>query len=82
MIDRAESLCRRIGIDPARPLVVVHTREHGYHKLGVQRFRNTNVRNYVPALRRLIARYPTPGEKIPPDPDARLNPVLREEERT
>jgi len=33
-------------------------------------------------LRRLIARYPTPGEKIPPDPDARLHPVLPEEERT
>lgn len=33
-------------------------------------------------LRRLIARYPTPGEKIPPDPDARLHPVLREEGRT
>jgi hypothetical protein len=33
-------------------------------------------------LRRLIARYPTPGEKVPPDPDARLHPVLREEERT
>ena len=33
-------------------------------------------------LRRLIARSPAPGEKIPPDPDARLHPVLREEERT
>jgi putative glycosyltransferase (TIGR04372 family) len=55
VIGRAEGLCRRIGIDPDRPLVVVHTREHGYHKLGVQRFRNTDVRNYVPALRRLIA---------------------------
>jgi putative glycosyltransferase (TIGR04372 family) len=56
VIHQAESLCRRIGIDPTRPLVVVHTREHGYHKLGVQRFRNTNARNYVPALRRLIDR--------------------------
>jgi putative glycosyltransferase (TIGR04372 family) len=56
LVHRAERLCRRIGIDPDRPLVVVHTREHGYHKLGVQRFRNTDVRNYVPALRRLIAR--------------------------
>jgi hypothetical protein len=33
-------------------------------------------------LYRLIARYPTPGEKIPPDPDARLHPVLQKEERT
>jgi len=30
-------------------------------------------------LSRLIARSPTPGEKIPPDPDDRLNPVFREE---
>jgi hypothetical protein len=33
-------------------------------------------------LGRLIARRPTPGEMIPPDPDARLHPVLREEKRT
>ena len=32
-------------------------------------------------LHRLIARYPTPGEQIPPDPDARMHPVLHEEER-
>ncbi len=30
-------------------------------------------------LRRLIARYPTPGEEIPPDPDARLHPGLPKE---
>jgi len=30
-------------------------------------------------LRRLIARYPTPGEQIPPDPNARLNPILQKE---
>ena len=30
-------------------------------------------------LCRLIARYPTPGEEIPPDPDARLQPVLQKE---
>jgi hypothetical protein len=33
-------------------------------------------------LRRLIARSPTPGEKIPPDPDAPPHPVLEEEGRT
>jgi len=33
-------------------------------------------------LYRGIARYPTPGEKIPPDPDARLHPVLQKEEPT
>jgi len=30
-------------------------------------------------LHRLIARYPTGGEQIPPDPDARLHPVLHKE---
>ncbi len=30
-------------------------------------------------LYRGIARYPTPGEKIPPDPDARLHPVSQKE---
>ena len=30
-------------------------------------------------LSRLIARYPTRGEKIPPDPDAQLHPVLQKE---
>ena len=30
-------------------------------------------------LRRLIGRYPTPGEEIPPDPDARLHPGLPKE---
>ncbi|HUY51904.1 MAG TPA: hypothetical protein VMV92_40425 [Streptosporangiaceae bacterium] len=28
-------------------------------------------------LNRLVARHPVPGEQIPPDPDARLHPVLR-----
>jgi hypothetical protein len=30
-------------------------------------------------LYRGIARYPAPGEKIPPDPNARLNPILQKE---
>jgi hypothetical protein len=30
-------------------------------------------------LHRLIVRSPTPGEKIPPDPNARLDPVLQKE---
>lgn len=53
VVERGEAACRRLGLDPGRPLVVVHAREHGYHRLGVQRFRNTDVRRYVPALRRL-----------------------------
>jgi hypothetical protein len=33
-------------------------------------------------LHRAFARYPARGEEIPPDPNARLQPVLREEEPT
>lgn len=54
MIDRAESLCRRLGLETDRPIVVLHTREHGYHRLRGQAFRNADIRNYIPAVRRLI----------------------------
>ncbi len=54
MTDRAEALCRRNHLELTKPLVVVHTREHGYHGLRGQKYRNTDVRNYIPALRRLI----------------------------
>ena len=33
---------------------MLHTREHGYHRLRGQAFRNADVRNYIPAVRRLI----------------------------
>ena len=53
---RAEELLRRnyVGIPDDKPVVVLHTREHGYHALRGQRYRNTDVRNYIPAVRRLI----------------------------
>ena len=54
IIDRAELVCRKNKIDLSRPVVVLHARAHGYHKLQVQSFRNVDIRNYVPAVRRLI----------------------------
>jgi putative glycosyltransferase (TIGR04372 family) len=54
MVDRAEALCRKLRLETERPIVVLHTREHGYHRLRGQSFRNADIRNYVPALRRLI----------------------------
>jgi putative glycosyltransferase (TIGR04372 family) len=72
--DQAEPVCRRLGIDPDRPLVVVHTREHGYHALRGQRFRNTDVRNYVPALRRLVER----GFQVVRVGDRKMTRVYRE----
>jgi putative glycosyltransferase (TIGR04372 family) len=54
IVSRAEASCRRIGLDLSRPTVVVHAREHGYHELHGQSYRNTHVRNYVSALRRLL----------------------------
>jgi putative glycosyltransferase (TIGR04372 family) len=52
---RAEALCGRNGIDLSRPIVVLHTREHGYHELRGQSYRNMDARHYAPALRRLLA---------------------------
>jgi putative glycosyltransferase (TIGR04372 family) len=54
--ERAESLCRKLGLEIDRPLVVLHTREHGYHRLRGQSYRNTDIRHYIPALRHLIQR--------------------------
>jgi len=42
------------GLDLSRPIVVIHVREHGYHQLGVQAFRNARMSNYLPAIRMLI----------------------------
>jgi putative glycosyltransferase (TIGR04372 family) len=54
IVERAEAICRRNRLDPSRPVVVLHARSHGYHRLKVQSFRNVEVRNYVPAVRRLL----------------------------
>ncbi|MCE9563655.1 MAG: TIGR04372 family glycosyltransferase [Planctomycetes bacterium] len=54
LVDRAELVCRKNKLDTSRPVVVLHARSHGYHKLQVQSFRNVDVRNYIPAVRRLI----------------------------
>ena len=42
------------GLDLSRPIVVVHVREHGFHQLGVQAFRNARIDNYLPTIRMLI----------------------------
>ena len=49
LIRRAEAICSRNHLELSRPLVVVHTREHGYHGLNGQRYRNVDIRNYIPA---------------------------------
>jgi putative glycosyltransferase (TIGR04372 family) len=54
ILDRAEAVCRKNRLDISRPVVVLHARAHGYHKLQVQSFRNVDVKNYIPAVRRLI----------------------------
>jgi putative glycosyltransferase (TIGR04372 family) len=55
IIMRAEALLAKNRIDPDRPLVVVHSRESGYHQLRGQSYRDTSAHNYIPALRKLIA---------------------------
>lgn len=54
IVDRAELVCRKNGLDISRPIVVLHTRSHGYHGLSVQSFRNVGIENYIPAVRRLV----------------------------
>ncbi len=54
IVDRAEWACRKNKLDLSRPVVVLHARAHGYHKLQVQSFRNVEIRNYIPAVRKLI----------------------------
>jgi len=54
IVDRAEWACRKNKLDLSRPVVVLHARAHGYHKLQVQSFRNVEISNYIPAVRRLI----------------------------
>lgn len=56
LTDRARALARRLRIETDRPVVVLHTREHGYHRLRGQSFRNADVRHYVPAVRELVRR--------------------------
>jgi putative glycosyltransferase (TIGR04372 family) len=52
---RAEALLRHFPIDLSRPVVVVHTRESGYHGLRGQQYRDVRIENYAPALRELAA---------------------------
>jgi putative glycosyltransferase (TIGR04372 family) len=56
MVDRAESIAKRLGVLTDRPVVVLHTREHGYHRLRGQAFRNADVCNYIPAVQELVDR--------------------------
>jgi putative glycosyltransferase (TIGR04372 family) len=51
---RAEQALEKRGWDFSRPVVVVHLREHGYHSLSAQSFRNVDPRNYIPGLRWLV----------------------------
>lgn len=68
---RAEELCRRHGFDLQRPLVVVHAREHGYHGLRSQAYRNMTAANYLPALARLVEE----GYQVVRVGDRRMRPL-------
>jgi|GEM_PF-5750847 len=53
---RGRKFARRAKIDLDRPLVVLHARHSAYHNIGAQAFRDSNIRNYVPAIRYLLSR--------------------------
>ena len=50
---RGREICRRKGIDLSGKIVVLHVREHDYHKLKKQDYRNADIKNYLPAIRYL-----------------------------
>ncbi len=50
MTQRATHELHRRDWEFDRPVVVVHIREHGYHNLSAQSFRNVEPQKYIPAL--------------------------------
>lgn len=49
-----DAFCLRHGLDRDRPIVTLHVRDHGYHRLSKQAFRNANFANYLPAIHDLL----------------------------
>jgi putative glycosyltransferase (TIGR04372 family) len=74
IVDPAETLCRKLRLDSDEPIVVLHTREHGYHRLRGQAFRNADVRNYIPAVRELVKR----GYRVVRIGDRKMTSIRRE----
>ncbi len=50
----AESFCAIEGIDIARPLVVLHARDSGYHRIAAQSYRDANIDAYKGAVEYLL----------------------------
>src|SRR5262249_32956870 len=50
-----EKFCRRAGIRPDQPLVVLHVRDAGYHELAKQSYRDSTIENYREAIEYLLA---------------------------
>jgi putative glycosyltransferase (TIGR04372 family) len=48
--------CRQIGIDPDRPLVVLHARHSAYHAIGKQAFRDAPIDSYREAIELLLGK--------------------------
>ncbi|GIK80190.1 MAG: hypothetical protein BroJett024_12950 [Alphaproteobacteria bacterium] len=52
--EAGRAFCSRHGIVLDRPLVVLHARDHGYHRIEKQDFRNAEIANYLPAVEHLL----------------------------
>ena len=50
----SESICRAAGIDPDSPLVILHVRDAGYHRIEKQSFRDSTIENYHAAIAYLL----------------------------
>jgi putative glycosyltransferase (TIGR04372 family) len=49
-----EQFCEYHNIDLSKPIITLHARNHGYHALAKQEFRNAPIKDYVPAIQYLL----------------------------
>lgn len=50
----SESICKAAGINPDAPLIVIHVRDAGYHRIEKQSFRDSTIENYHAAITFLL----------------------------
>lgn len=49
-----ERFCKHHNIDLGKPIITLHARDQGYHAIAKQGFRNSPIKDYVPAIKHLL----------------------------
>lgn len=49
-----ERFCEKHDIDINKPIITLHARDQGYHAIAKQGFRNSPIKDYVPAIKYLL----------------------------